>query len=68
MKDTLEDAIRTSCSNQAKLVKMGVPHEQALKMAFGAEFTNALSEIRNNLNPKAELNEPDSNGYFNLSW
>ena len=68
MKDTLEDIIRTSSSNQAKLIKMGVPPEQAVRMAFGPEFNNVLSEIRNNQNLKAELNESDSSGYFNLSW
>jgi hypothetical protein len=68
MKDTLEDMIRTSSSNQAKLIEMGVPREQALRIAFGTEFTNALTETGNNLNLKAELNEQDSNGHFNLSW
>jgi len=55
MKNTLDDLIKFSCSIHAKLLEIGVPAEQALRIAFGKDFAN--SAIETIKNPKPKLKE-----------
>ncbi|MBK5284440.1 MAG: hypothetical protein JJE25_03475 [Bacteroidia bacterium] len=68
MKDALDDMINASCSNHSPLIEMGVPAEQALRIAFGAEFTDAAIETSNKINTEQKQNDEDCTDYLNLFW
>ena len=68
MKDALDDMIRASCSNHTKLIEMGVPAEQALRIAFGNEFADTAIEASDESNSKPKQNEDGFNDYLNRAW
>lgn len=52
MKDSLDEMIKASCSNHAKLIEWGVPAEEALRIAFGSEFADSAIETVKYINQK----------------